>query len=221
MKTVRIWVHSKLPHNNIILTGFKLLEKKGKVKLKILCTSDSIFAESLPFNDVLEVEIEGKRIAFDMLDGYQFNTKRIEQYIEYIDFYFKRSYSKKINRLFSNDIQKKIYPLSLNWNVSYFTNPVDWQNESWIRILKAKLLYRNDVRYYETSCDTEEKLIIFMCRLWDPLAPEIANNEILKKERIRINDTRIDVIRYLKEHYKNSFVGGWRTVLYRGCYVQI
>ncbi|WP_155832648.1 glycosyltransferase [Butyrivibrio sp. AE3006] len=147
-------------------------------------------------------------MAYDLMDGYNFDTKIVAEYIDSVDFYFKRSFSKDINmNIFNENQSKKTYPLSLNYDVSYFFNPIDY-NGSFSEILKVftkKIARRNDVKYYEKGTDGLIYDCLFMCRLWNP--DEISETS-LKEERNRINEDRIKLIRALREEYGQRFIGG-------------
>lgn len=49
---------------------------------------------------------------------------------------------------------------------------------------------------------------VFMCRLWDPDAPEVRQYNPLQEDRKRINQMRIGIIRALREKLGSDFIGG-------------
>ena len=212
---IEVTILTKLEHNRLILTGFKMLAKEKKIKLKIV--KDYERGKTLPNEAIVEALIDNKtRIAFGTMDGYNFDIKEMEKYLENIDYFFKRSFSKEENMKFSENIRKKIYPLSFNYDVSYFTNPMEYQDNlsfpKKIRELLIKLSlfshgYRNDVKYYENKTKENDGTILFMCRLWNPDGGEV-ENKLIREDREQINKTRIEIIRELKMKYPDKFIGG-------------
>ena len=213
MIKAEVTIFNNLTHNSLIVTGFKMLEKQGKVKLSI--KKDYERGKKLPNDAIIEAKVDGIKISFGTMDGYNFDIKEMEEYLKTVDFFFKRSFSKEENKKFSSEIQKKIFPLSFNYAVSYFSNPMDYQSEKFLKKNYEKLKkinlflhsYRDDVKYFENHSTENKGTILFMCRLWDPYAKEI-ENEIVREERRQINKTRIEIIRRLKEEFKDQFIGG-------------
>ena len=88
MTNVTINIPARTLHLCPVMTGFILLKNQGKLSLKI--NTDV----SLPSASIMEAIVDGKRLAYDMADGYNFhNLAEIEEYIKTCDFYFKRSFS--------------------------------------------------------------------------------------------------------------------------------
>lgn len=196
-------------HISQIIAGFLSLREKGCLDFNIDVCYDKIIPFPVPH--LVEAEIEGRRIAFDMCDGYG-NIDAIKAYIDNVDYYFKRSFSTKSNMSYPKTIQQKIYPLGFNYHVTHLKNPI----ESIIsinallagptnlyypikQIVKMIRGYGRD-RYY--TQDKFEKMadykkdnikILYLTRLWE-------NEEI--------SVTRINLVRELKKHFKNHFIGG-------------
>lgn len=211
MDKVKLYLHSFLQHNALIVTGFHELEKQGKIELQIIgCNDGKGQGKELPFPSIIEAEINNQFVvAFDMIDGYEFDFEKVERYLDTVDFYFKRSFSQKKNEAFSEKNRTKIYPISLNWNISYFTNPLEWTGEtSALKTFLKKIILRNDICYYERTSVEKEGTVLFMCRLWDPDGDDIKGSSLLQMERKTINEMRISIIRKLKERYGDSFFGG-------------
>ena len=88
MTDVTLNIPARTPHLCSVLTGFILLEKQGKLRLKLNTNV------KMPSASIMEAIIDGKRLAYDMADGYNFrDPAEIERYIDSCDFYFKRSFS--------------------------------------------------------------------------------------------------------------------------------
>lgn len=211
MITVKLLLYSRLQHNAMIVAGFHELEKQKVVKLQIVISENGSQIRNLPFYDIIEAVINEKLvIAFDMLDGYCFDVEKVDKYLKEVNYYFKRSFSTECNQCFSEDNRKKIFPLSFNWNVSYFMNPIEW-DKSFHGVLKCfirKLIFRNDLNYYEKQKKQTKNLVLFMCRLWDPAEHDASASPELSEERIIINKTRIEILRKLQSVYGSKFIGG-------------
>lgn len=207
MCDVKLFVYSRLGHNRMILTGFRELERQKKIKLTIVQKYNKV-DECLLGQDIVEGLINNKtKIAFDMHDGYGYSLDDMDSYIKTVDFYFKRSFSSQQNKKLSAESQSKIYPLSFNWDVGYFTNPMEWEGGlSNIKTLIKKFIYRNDIKYYEKPEKKTSNKIMFMCRLWSTDEEDLP--QYLIEERKEINNTRIQIIKNLKDIYGDDFIGG-------------
>lgn len=210
MTSVKLYLYSNSPHCALLVTGFHELMKEGKINLQIDKCSICNPVRPIPFSSIVEAEINNRFIvAFDMLDGYNFDYEKVEKYLASVDFYFKRSFSPQKNMHFTEEARSKIHPISLNWNVSYPSNPTDWGDlKSIVRKVLNLTVYRNDLPYYEHKTKVVDGSILFRCELWDPNAKEIEAFPALRQERVQINETRIAIIRALKKKYGNNFNGG-------------
>lgn len=196
-------------HNAQIVTGFDLLTD-GK------CCISSIPDTTLPPGVVL-ADVNGTKIAYDTCDGYYHTggiafDHRYKALSEKSEILYKRDYNAHVNPadiLFKGDIR----PLGLN----YFCHN-DRVKRLWFTPkarLKHKLseltgdYYDVDYRKFEAeqkqtaaSCE-----VLFLTRIWDPVASEIENQEIAN-ERMQINETRIAIIRELKKRYGSEAICG-------------
>ena len=81
MTDVTLNIPARTPHLCSVLTGFILLEKQGKLRLKLNTNV------KMPSASIMEAIIDGKRLAYDMADGYNFrDPAEIERYIDSCDF---------------------------------------------------------------------------------------------------------------------------------------
>lgn len=207
--SVKIYLYSRLPHNRIIVTGFKKLEKNNKISLEIIENYNG--SNDVPDDRIIEAVVNDNiKIAFDMHDGYCYSDIKIDEYLTRVDYYFKRSFSEEENKKrYSENNQKKIYPLSFDWDVSWFLNPMEWTHGlSDLKVLLKKVTFRNDINYYIKSRKEKPNTILFMCRLWATDGSDEKISENSKKQREQINQMRIEIIRALKEKYGDDFIGG-------------
>ena len=180
------------PHLSPVLTGLYSLEKQGKIKMKAIDRTND-------FQPLcLELLINEKRVCIDVNDGYN-NLEWIKKNIHRFDFYFKRSYSEKINKKYGFNM----IPYELNYetyseNVKSSTN---YNKKKKIKKLLLNLLCIKDssqTKVEDIHSDdisvNENPKICFYTRLWD-------------KEDI-LNNNRISIIRQLKHKYGDNFYGG-------------
>lgn len=224
MENVKITLLSREPHVSQILTGFMMLERRGMVKIDV---EDRSQDETLPYRSVmLEVFYRGKKLIYDMLDGYQ-HKDAIRYQLAHCDYYFKRSFSKEKNEALGLKWEGKMFPLGFNYHVSCIGHPVDrpyWKEkikemlEKCVREISgySKCMHVNS---FEKGPDykTKDLKIMFMSRLWNPQEIELNEQtpaqwrpykEYMIEERNKINRERVQIVRQLREIYGASFLGG-------------
>lgn len=202
---ITIKYFSRAHHCSQVITGFHMFaENSNDYYLKIEDhREDPNYPYKGPF---VEVNLHGKKLIYDMLDGYQCPTEMMWFY-QHSDYYFKRSFSSKENVLigFSNE---KTFPYGFNYFVTYLGNPLDGpvakdfikgllgQNHNTIFTPKA---------FEEIPRKTSSPKILFSARLW----PNEDNlSEALNEERRIINGMRIRIVKELSSKYPSQFVGG-------------
>ena len=210
MLDIQLNLVSNSLHVSQVVTGFLLLQQQEKIKLTI---KNVTCLENYPHQCLVEVIINGRtKIAYDLLDGYNFNIDLVERYLKNVDFYFKRSYCSKKNKEIKG--REKIYPLGFNYHLTTLNNPID-------RERNPKLILKEIIKTFqktERKRFTYEKFeypasydgnsipkVIFCTRLWDP---EENISEELKKEREYINSMRIKIIETLRAKLGSNFIGG-------------
>lgn len=210
----------KSRHNNMIVTGYMMLQKQGKITLKIIDKTNEAF--SVPTPDICEVKINGSLlIAYDNADGYNFTAEELNKYLEKVDFYFKRSFSEEINKKYS--IKNNIFPLGMNYYCTVKGNPLDKKSikNNIKSIAKSIITKSSDSPYVEvfegvpTYNVKNKPKIIFSARLWDDHAGDGSPNEKaidkdkqFYQESSEINKNRIEIIRQAKKIYGDNFIGG-------------
>lgn len=210
MDKILIKCLSKEPHLSQALTGFYMLF--GRCFCIIEDHSEDF---RYPYHTaMLDVEYKGKRIIYDMLDGYQ-SPEAIRYYLEQCDYYFKRSYSEEKNKCLGLACLQKMHPYGFNYHVSCRNHPLD---KSYIKErLKAVLRLQNDQynnksTYYNSGLFEEEPQyktdgikVLFQTRLWEP---DKTYPDKVNEERATINQMRINILRELRETREIEFVGG-------------
>lgn len=206
MKT-EINIHSNSLHTCGVITGFYMLDKKGMLNLTI---NDKRQSEKM-VDAVIDVAINGKKIVFDLADGYCYdNIKQIEEYFSDADVIFKRSFSENKNKQFDDEIAKKIKPYGFNYFVTYKNNPITKRNFSVNNMLKTLKLTNSYVKDFEAPVlkNNNNPKILFLTRLWNPNGEDIKGNNELKEERMYINEVRSETVKLLKNEFGKSFFGG-------------
>lgn len=207
MNTLKI--NSNSPHICSVLTGFLMLKEQNVLDFDInFCYSEGY---RYPHSSIVEAEIDGVRIAFDLHDGYMKDLKDTNSFLDKVDYYFKRSSSSEKNMAFSEHNREKIFPLGLSYYVTCKGNPIGVPSFSIIKSLKKsykKLLGDKDnhfftVERFEEKPDYKESdlRIIFMTRLWQPV---VSNDQ----KMAHLNQIRIDIIREMRKEYGDYFYGG-------------
>lgn len=207
-KHIRLKVISNSLHISQIITGFISLKDFFEKNGYTLVLDDQRASRlSFPHKHLIEANIDGKRIAFDMLDGYQETGPSLLKYLSSVDYYFKRSYNSVENEILTGagenkDLISKIYPLGLNYHVTIKGNPQDKYNFkqsvfNFMRVLaggKSSSYFTEDKIHAIKLPNVQKLKILFLARLWEG--------------NVELNDMRINIIRTLKQKYPNNFIGG-------------
>lgn len=205
---VELKIFSKSIHTSAIITGFLLLQEQGKIDLFIDVCYDQL--SFYPHSHLVEIRMREKVIAFDLLDGYNWDINKIESYLDNVDYYFKRSFCLQKNQMISSKNRIKLRPLGFNYHVTHKDNPIDKQTS--IKDCLKSFLGVKPLSYFTTSVfevhanfKKEDLKVLFFTRLWET---NDKMSQVSNIERDYINQMRIQIIRDLKKIYPNNFVGG-------------
>ena len=202
---VKARIVSGWAQTNQIVTGLCMLRRQGAIRLRWMPVADP---SAWPHAAMVEVEIEGRRVVFDMADGYNFDRSRYDDYLDGCDACFKRSFSREMNAGLRN--AAKMFPLGFNYDVKHPDAPAP-----------STVRFKNMVKYLLPGVDPEWAVfghrnfevqprvsspprILFAARLW---APDL-DDPALNLEREEINATRVAIIRELRRRYGSLFTGG-------------
>lgn len=210
MLNLNVYCISKIPHLSLPVTGLMMLEEQKKVCLSI--EIDECNRKHLPYAPLLEVCGGGKRILFDLADGYGSEVEQaLPQLVRQTDFIFRRSFSPQENAKLPPELRDRMRPLGFHYHVSWPGNPIDRVSSSSER--KQDLfqrLFNGAPRCYFTPDRFElepvfhkSPTVLFYTRLWhtepdDELAGPV---EQLNKSRVRL-------VTELKKRYGPRFIGG-------------
>lgn len=215
---VKLFLTSKDSHLCQILTGFMMLKDKGLITLEIIEVNNISIR---PCDYFIEADINGIKVGYDAMDGYD-NYSDFDGYLDTVDYYFKRSYSESENLKFRN--RNKIKPLGLFYRVHYPNLPIFHKKSFKDKVVDTiRFVSGRDYRFYPGFFESKptykidkEPNIFFTTRLWNPdgESDEIISSEKIRLERLFINETRIQLVRSLKNIYGNRFFGGISSTLY-------
>lgn len=155
------------------------------------------------------VEIDGKRLVYDMNDGYN-NIDIMHWYLDRCDLYFKRSFSAEKNERFFKEKLQKIKPLGLFYKLSCPGNPLDKYLTTreklldWFGIKSSAYFTKEKFEGEKPEFKESGLKILFYTKLWEPNL----GDEALNEERRYINRMRTDIIRTLSKKYGHLFYGG-------------
>lgn len=207
MDTIKVIIPSKAEHNAQTIAGFIMLKEKG---YNVEIVDDSRNTKNPFYNmPVVQVEYLGKKVIYDHWDGYN-APESMMKCMDWADIYFKRSFSEERNAIFFSAGTNKMFPLGFNYYVTHKKSPV---NEPVWKSLIKNILGRTKRSYFvpEVFEGTPQAIsdpprIIFFTRLWD--RNEANLNTAQQQERDLINETRIEILRLLRQRYGTTFIGG-------------
>lgn len=209
MEKVVVNVYSGIMHVSQILTGFYMLAKSGQYDISFVDKRSENKFPSFPY---VEVIYNGKKLIYDLLDGYQYPDE-IKSLLSDCDFYFKRSYSGEYNASKIIENINKMHPLGFNYHVTERGSLIN--EPFWKETLKIILGKETMNIFYPSvfeekpvfKADDEEKNILFLTRVWG-FGSGSTLSAALQQERKTIDEMRTEVCRKLIEKYKkNAFVG--------------
>lgn len=205
-------IFSHRHHLKQILTGFHLYGQKHREKIKIVDRCDKKKIDTI----ACLVHYNGKKIVYDVQDGYQ-DFEAMKTLVGMCDFYFKRNYSAAENEKFAQKLSdpsvvKKMFPLGFNYTVTYQWSPLNY-GTPWKERIKKFLHFKNTPNAYfkpevfegVPDYNGRKPHIFFQTRLWDIPADY---PEWKKKQWEWINETRLSLVRMLKENFPDTYDGG-------------
>ena len=180
--TVKLATREGAAHISGILAGFTLLAKRGELTLRVL---DARQGSPIAREALLETEIDGRTVVFDLMDGYFYNDPAaVQALFSRADVVFKRSFSAEKNRQFPGDIPAKLRPLGLNYYVTCPGSPLDAERSAKSRLKQWALSTRCYPQDFEARLTRVRKKprILFLTRLWDPEEPAVQQYPELQAE---------------------------------------
>lgn len=206
MDTFRVFQIGTDGHCSQIMAGLELLRQAGEIAVD---SSECRYVGGA----MVEGCFRDRVVVYDLADGYQLANK-LRDLMKGCDFYFKRSYSRDLNRrVFSEEEQSKIFPLGLNYQVAVPGSLFQGQGLRGFRGFVKRLVGWKSDDYF--TCDKFEEVpreidsdkmqILFMTRLWSPDVDDASGE---RSRRESINAMRIALIRAFRKKYGKRFFGG-------------
>lgn len=201
------------PYLGQVYAGYQLLEASGIVKLHWRDATDHIG------NPILRVDVSGRRIVYDLMDGLNWTPGSEAKNLEYFQenlaegWYFKRSFSSDLRDWLPVGVH--VESLGLNYPILPIYDPFRASMRPLDRARGSKtmrrLLRRDEVQLpfdeYEVPFGAGGPGVFMSTRLWDPAASDV-RTEDEAAERHRINDDRIACVRACRQEFGPRFTGG-------------
>ena len=210
MLELRVYCIKKTPHLSMPVTGLLMLQEQKRVNLSF--EIDPSNRQRFPYAPLLGVCGGGKRILFDLADGYGTDVERAQpELVRNWDAVFRRSFSPAQNAKLPLELQSRMHPLGFHFHVSYPGNPID-QDSSWGERRQAlfQRVFNGAPRRYFTpekfACApawSNTPTVLFYTRLW-----HVPESDELYESVVRLNRDRIWLVTELKKRYGSRFVGG-------------
>jgi hypothetical protein len=217
--------HSIATHLQQIYTGFLMLHRDGRIRLRQRIVRDPTLREGPQhLRDApacrLTVRVNGRvSLCYDVHDSWEIDERRLAE----VDFYFKRSYAPERLGTLDPGLRARVRPLGLNY--SLFPDGRDrFALGRALRIARgrkrieeaARALALSDrfaftprVRVMSSPPEySQPPRVIFMTRAFDP--HDTADRSRAKvDERDALNDARADLMRALRRELGARFYGGF------------
>lgn len=207
---VKAFIGTQIAHVSQIFTGLAMLKSIGKIEIKFERDSEVRSSDAIQ-----RIEVNGKKLIFDLADGFHYN----KIFYEWCDLYFKRMLSPQMGIQFP-----KMRPYGLNYGVygvgdklilrsmitrdyKFLLKNLGRRSSFLSKIFNPNLSYRSSlVRHFEAQPSLNEELrIIYFTRLWNPAN---VKNDIKKEQRESMNELRRDLVKRLRKEFGRQFVGG-------------
>ena len=210
MLELQVYCAGKTAHLTMPVTGLMMLEDQGKVRLSFEIDPDN--RREFPYVALLGVYGGGKRVFFDLSDGYGSVEKRAQPWIaEHADAVFRRSFSPAETAKLSEELRGRMRPWGFHFHVSYPGNPIDavstWKERKadlFQRVFNgAPRRYFTLEKFERAPRRSEKPTVLFYTRLWH--APE--DDELFDSVTL-LNQNRIRLVSELKRRYGSRFIGG-------------
>lgn len=209
MLEVSLYCIGRTPHLSMPVTGLLMLQEQGKLRLS--WEIDQGNRKGFPYLPLLGAYAEGKRILFDMADGYGMPPEELAQAVRQSDVYFRRSFSQERNHALGPVLQGKMRPFGFHYHVSWPGNfmdkavlPQDLKNELFQFVFNgASRRYFTPDKFECEPRKTDSPTVMFYTRLWDP-----GEIPALHDSLVVLNENRIRLVAELKKRYGPRFIGG-------------
>ena len=231
---VTVYADSNGTHLHQIYTGLDLLERKREIKLRLVPLKT--YTKGRPNRQFLAIRVHSFTasavIIFDMQDSSELG---LPESLEKCDLYFKRSYQSAYYEDLNDKLKEKIRPFGLNYQVAVINrslilsrivseilarpfNPFSRKNLFHLHNVKElldlnfsrKIRLIPDIEEIQPSQEERKFSVLFICRLWDPESLSEKN----RADAHAINQSRIKIVRALRERLGSRFLGGIQKTSY-------
>lgn len=203
--TVRVGPY--MAHTEEILAGFVELAQRGHIELRI----ERAPAARARRQHVMEARVRGRRLAYDMHDGYMTNPDGtldlagFDNELAAFDDYYKRSCDGVVNSRLTNGA--RIHPLGLAYLASADARVMPWAMRAFDPKRFVKWLVRRDppIRAFERPPVEGDGSVLFMTRVWDPEEATCSREADVRRQ---MNEARAACVRVARSAFGRRFVGG-------------
>ncbi len=209
MEPVKLRLLSARSHCDQIVTGFLMLQERlGKDRF--LLEFERVSGHPDAAIPLAEARIGNASVFYDLEDCY-WTYPRMRELLDGCTAYFKRSFSEEENRKrFSPEQSAKLLPLGLNYPVQYRRLLPDAELLYGRRIRPWRSLVPADVEAVPSRWEPKLQRVCFYTRLWDP--EEVG--EPYREHFRQVSESRIRLIRLLRERFPRNFSGGLEDSAY-------
>ncbi len=209
-------------HLTRFMTGLYQLEQQGLLTCRYMEDGDNQALHGV--SAAACMEIDGKRLIFDLRDAPALMQEKVRAYLTEADHVFERSHIDWASRGIPPEQAAKIHPYGFNYyttcpgNRAYTATPGGNPLKRIARdLLNRSPLSRASAFEGRARPVKGQPRILFMTRLWDPaevkIRPDMSEAERAYREKRRaerevINQDRIRIIRELRRTYGRAFTGG-------------
>lgn len=206
--TAKLSAREGAAHTSGVLAGLTLLAQRGVLELKV---EDRRAESRMGQEALLETDVDGRTVVFDLMDGYFYNEpQQVQALFARADVIFKRSFSAAKNAQFPGDIPAKIRPLGLNYYVTCPGSPLEAGRSIQSRLKQWALSTRCYPQDFEARLTRvrAKPQVLFLTRLWDPEEPAVRQHPELQAEWRQVNADRIELLHRLQKAFPGQFTGG-------------
>ncbi len=203
MEQITVRLISKRGLCDQIITGFLMLEERlGRKRFPL--RFERVNGHPDASTPLVEVQIGDALLYYDTEDCY-WATPHMKNLLDSCTAYFKRSYSEDENqKRFTEDQHAKIHPLGFYYSARYPMGLSLRALQIEGRKLPRSLSRVTPAELEAPPSGNAEPRVMFCTRLWDP---DEARDKY-KEDRILVSETRIRLIRALREQFGDLFTGG-------------
>ncbi len=207
---VSVKLNSLFHHLNHVFAGLESLRSQGRIKLSYHLPA------RVETDLTMQLVINGKNVFIDLGDDRNISEGTMET-IANSDYAYKRMLKRSdlsavsklrpfgLNYAPYTHIWKFLPKALLSMQKDYVARAVTYHRFLSSLFPRKESVSTVRIESFESSMAEKQDLVIFCCRLWDPVDGEDIE---AKQERTSINASRIELVAQLSKHFGKRFYGG-------------